>query len=78
MTEMGYTVNELYFYEISTNKIFPINLPGEKERKELERFISAFYEFNPSLSAFHINSNKCRHCIYCNLCDKTELDNVYT
>lgn len=78
MTEMGYTVNELYFYEISTNKMMPINLPGEEDRKELERFISAFYEFNPSLSAFPINSNKCRHCIYCNLCDKTELDNVYT
>lgn len=30
----GYTVNELYFYEISTNKMIPINLPGEDERKD--------------------------------------------
>lgn len=78
MTEMGYNVKELFFYEISTNKMIPINLPCVKEREELERFISKFYEFNPYSSKFPINVNKCRHCIYCNICDKTELDNVYT
>lgn len=77
MIEMGYEVDKLAFYEMSTNKMHPIELPYEQGRMELEAFIIKFKHFDPDIS-IPINSNKCIHCIYCNLCDKTNTDNVYT
>lgn len=77
MKEMGYKVSELAFYEISKNKMIPISIPSEEDRKEFEQFISRYLSYNPS-NPIIINLNKCRHCIYCNLCDKTEVENVYS
>lgn len=76
MKEMGYEVKKLAFYETSTNKTYPVKLPEMQERKELENFITSFREFNPS-QTIPVNPNKCRHCIYCSLCDKTESGHVY-
>ena len=76
LKEMGYEVNQLAFYEISTNKMIPISLPDDQDELQFTTFIDSFHRFNPS-DVFHVNSNKCRHCIYCNLCDKTEMENVY-
>ena len=76
MTEMGYEVDSIAFYEISTNKTLPINIPTEADRKELESFIATFKSFDPT-TPIPVNPNKCRHCIYCNLCDKTNEENVY-
>lgn len=77
MTEMGYEVLSLSFYEISTNKMIPVDLPEEMGRVELISFLEMFKDYNPELPV-HVNGNKCAHCIYCNLCDKTDNDNVYT
>lgn len=77
MLEMGYKVDKLAFYETSTNKMIPVALPQEQEILELEAFIKRFREFHPE-AEFVVNSNKCTHCIYCNMCDKTDIDNVYT
>lgn len=77
MIEMGYEVKKLAFYEISTNKMIPVDLPSETEKKELVSFIDEYKKYDPA-SSFHINENKCRHCVYCNLCDKTNLENVYS
>lgn len=76
LKEMGYEVNQLAFYEISTNKIIPVSLPNEQEEKQFSSFIDSFHRFDPS-DVIIVNPNKCRHCIYCNLCDKTEEENVY-
>lgn len=78
MTEMGYEVRELAFYEISSRRLIPVPLPGSAERDEMERFVRSVRAFNPYSDPIPLNPNKCRHCIYCNLCDKTELNNVYT
>ncbi len=78
MTEMGYEVRKLSFYEISSNSSVHVSLPGDSERNEMKRIIQAIRSFNPETDAFNINANKCRHCIYSNLCDKTDMDNVYT
>ena len=78
MKEMGYEVDKLTFYEISTNKMTDVELPGELGKQELIRFIEQFKNYNPASTIFKVNPNKCIHCIYCNLCDKTETDNVYT
>ena len=76
MVEMGYEVREIAFYEISTNKTIPISLPTDSEKLELMSFIRSFREYDP-VRPFVANPNKCHHCIYCNLCDKTEDTNVY-
>lgn len=78
MTEMGYPVDRLAFYEISTNKMIDVEMPGEAGKRELAGFIERFKQYDPATTAFKINPNKCAHCIYCNLCDKTDTDNVYT
>ena len=76
LTEMGYAVERLAFYEISTNKMYPVALPTAKDIELFAAFIQSFHSFNPC-NFVSLNSNKCRHCIYCNLCDKTEEENVY-
>lgn len=78
LCEMGYDVQQLAFYEISTNKMIPVQMPGEEGKAELLQFIERFKQYDPLTTPFSVNPNKCRHCIYCNLCDKTNLDNVYT
>ena len=76
LIEMGYAVERLAFYEISTNKMYPVALPTAKDTEQFETFIQNFHRFNPN-NFVSLNTNKCRHCIYCNLCDKTEEENVY-
>ena len=78
MQEMGYVVERLAFYEISTNKMIPVTLPTEIEMLRFNSFLQKFRTYHPASTTFTINPNKCRHCIYCNLCEKTEIDNVYT
>lgn len=77
MIEMGYEVKSIAFYEISTNKTIPIEIPTERELVEFENFVSAFRNFDVASAHIVVNSNKCRHCIYCSICDKTEEENVY-
>lgn len=70
MLEMGYSVYELLFYEISKNKVHPLALPTSDEQAELKHFLNTFREFNPLLFEA-TNPMKCSRCIYQNLCDKT-------
>lgn len=76
LTEMGYEVQKLSFYEISTNKMIPVELPTETQIEEFENFIKTFKNYDPA-SPITVNPSKCKHCIYNNLCDKTEVSNVY-
>ena len=76
MKEMGYSVQALAFYEISTNKMIPVELPTDEGQKEFEQFLTKYRSYDPIIS-ITTNKNKCRHCIYCNICDKTEDENVY-
>jgi CRISPR-associated exonuclease Cas4 len=78
MREMGYEVERLAFYEMSTNKMFEVERPGDSEKRELVEFVEKFKRYSPGVTDFKANPNKCVHCIYCNLCDKTATDNVYT
>ena len=68
--------NENLRIEISTNKMIPVPLPGANDREEFVSFLCMVRKYNPS-SDININANKCRHCIYCNLCDKNRIENVY-
>ena len=77
MIEMGYEVNSLFFYDTSRNKTIPVKMPSNTDLDNFKLFLDKFRSFDPLYSSFSININKCRHCVYCNLCDKTEEDNVY-
>lgn len=76
MREMGYEVEKVSFYEISTHKMLSQQLPGQKEWDELAAFVERFKHFDPTMP-IETNSNKCAHCIYCPLCEKTDVENVY-
>ncbi len=76
MKEMGYDIKTIAFYEISTHKKLEIPLPSEREKRELKSFILRFKEYDPT-GVIPVNTQKCRHCIYCNLCDKTSSEHVY-
>ena len=76
LQEMGYVVEHLAFYEISTKRTTPINLSTCDDIQHFELFLRSFRNYDPT-SPFIPNINKCRHCVYCNLCDKTTEDNVY-
>ena len=77
LREMGYEVDNLAFYETSTNKMIPVAMPTENDECKFAAFVDKFRNYNPE-DFLTVNPNKCRHCIYCNLCDRTNLDNVYT
>ena len=76
LMEMGYDVESIAFYEMSTNKMIPIDLPNDAEKKMFQDFINEFNNYDPS-RPIYVNPNKCMHCIYCNICDKTNIENVY-
>lgn len=76
LQEMGYEVERLAFYEISTNKTIPVNYPSAEDIQAFEQFLLSFRNYDPT-QPFQTNLNKCQHCIYCSLCDKTIEDNVY-
>lgn len=76
MVEMGYDVETIAFYEISTNKMIPVALPSEKQLVQFETFITTYRNFDPS-KPIAVNRNKCLHCVYCSICDKTNEENVY-
>jgi CRISPR-associated protein Cas4 len=77
MLEMGFQIEKLAFYATSTNQMFPVEIPDLNQKNELVEFINRFKNFDIS-KKIEVNFNKCTHCIYCNLCDKTNSDNVYT
>lgn len=78
LKEMGEEVESLAFYETSTNKMIPIDMPTDDDLQSFKVFLQQFRSFDPDITRFPINQNKCSHCVYCNLCDKTTEDNVYT
>ena len=76
LQEMGHEVKRLAFYETSAKRTIPVKLPTPDDILRFELFLHSFRNYDPTLP-FQPNLNKCRHCIYCNLCDKTTEDNVY-
>ena len=78
MEEMGYEVKSICFYEISSRKTIPIKMPTGTDIEKFENFLKIYRTYNPDNDRTPVNKSKCVHCIYCNLCDKAEEDNVYS
>lgn len=73
LLEMGYKVNKIQLYSLDTNKVYPISLPNEdvNMKNKFENLIEQINNFDIN-SIIHTNINKCRRCIYNNLCDQTQ------
>ena len=76
MKEMGYDVKAIAFYEISTNKMVPIELPNKEQLDKFRIFLETYRYYDPTLP-LKTNVNKCQHCVYCSICDKMEGENVF-
>lgn len=69
LIEMGYQVEKLKLYSMDDNKVYEIPLPDEATTKEFEVFLDRYQHFNPASSDFTASPEKCRNCIYSELCD---------
>ena len=70
LTEMGYKVKKLKFYSMDDNKSYPVKKPEDDPHRQqaFEKLIKRMRAFNLD-APFKANANKCKHCIYSNLCD---------
>ena len=76
LTEMGYQVEKISVYEKSKGVFHDVKIHDSEDRNTLENLITKFRQFDFS-QQIEINTKKCTHCIYCNLCHFTDYDNVY-
>lgn len=53
-----------------------IVLPTRLDEQNFVSFIESVHNYSPE-KELCVNLNKCRHCIYCSMCDKTSVENVY-
>ncbi len=70
LVEMGYTVKFINLYSMDDNKSYPINKPDEdpEHQQGFENLVKLMHSFDLT-GPFIANKNKCKHCIYNNLCD---------
>jgi CRISPR-associated protein Cas4 len=68
LKEMGYQVNKLFLHSLVDNKRYQLDLPKEKEIKEFEELLQKIRNFDLK-TKFKISSEKCKKCIYAELCD---------
>lgn len=68
MVEMGYEVESLFFYSMSDNKKYEIDLPRGEELIKFESVLEAIRNFDMLKNNFKQNPAKCEKCIYAELC----------
>ena len=68
LTEMGYCVKKMRLHSKKDNKIYPVEIPGDREMEEFDKIIAEMKNFSLQ-SSFSPNVNKCKNCIYNSLCD---------
>lgn len=69
LQEMGYEVKKLVFRSLEDNKNHALSIPSQKDIVEFETVLQAIRSFDPSDPNFSQNPEKCKNCIYSNLCD---------
>ena len=74
LTEMGYKVERIRIHDLTKNKNYPIPLPKESANylEKFEKIIQEIKDFSLTDPTFKANPNKCKQCIYANLCDYAE------
>lgn len=73
LTDMGYAVKKIKLYSLDDNKSYWQPLPADNPEmlRKFESTLEQMRVFNLD-DDFIPNPNKCRRCIYNNLCDKAE------
>lgn len=71
LVEMGFEVDYLGFYSMTDNKNHALALPNDNITQWFENHLHKMRQYNPMTDDISINLNKCNHCIYRPLCDKT-------
>ncbi len=72
LIEMGYQVENLKLYSMDDNKSYPVELPKDNIKMQIkfEELIRQIRSFDLNIE-FKPNPNKCKYCVYKNLCDKS-------
>lgn len=70
LTEMKIEVKKLFFYDFKQKQKIKVPLPVQEQINELKSHIKAVQQFDFH-SGIITNPNKCNHCIYNNLCEKS-------
>ncbi|EKE28448.1 MAG: hypothetical protein ACD_3C00058G0014 [uncultured bacterium (gcode 4)] len=69
LEEMWYRVNELYFHSIKDNKNYRVYKPSTQEVLNFEKMLRKYNEFDIMQEEWSQNPEKCKRCIYRELCD---------
>lgn len=76
MLEMEFIIKSLSFHSISDNKVHALESPSKSDKEILQETLLKIRDIT-TFDNLTINPNKCAHCIYNNLCDKTKTPNIY-
>lgn len=70
LCEMGLSPIKLSFHSISDNKRYVVRAPNKEDRIRLKSLIGSIRTFSLAQNyySFKKNLNKCKHCIYSELC----------
>ncbi len=71
LVEMGYEIKKIFLHSLSNNKRYPIKIPEISEKQKIKNLISEMKNFSLE-EKFSQNLEKCKHCIYAELCDIPE------
>ena len=71
LVEMGYEVKKITIHSLVNNKNHPIALPTENPmwQQKFELLIANINSYQLGQNDFEANIEKCKNCIYSNLCD---------
>mgnify|MGYP003292976791 CR=1 FL=1 len=78
LQEMGYEVKKVSLYDYSSNKKYSVQLPSEQDAIIFYEFLKTMRSYDPSRDSIEVVEQKCRYCIFTNICDKTTEDNVFS
>lgn len=70
MTEMGVKIEKMAFFDFKQNQKIEIPIPSQSDVEELLIHIKKVQRFDFNIE-INVNPNKCKHCIYNNLCEKS-------
>jgi CRISPR-associated protein Cas4 len=73
LNELGYKVRSIIIHDVIHNKNYPVALPEDNSEMldKFEKLIDDINKFDLEKSKFNPSVNKCRNCIYSNLCDRS-------
>lgn len=74
--EMGYEVKIARLLVLSDRHVIEVPLPSRAEKKEITKLVKKIKAYNPE-DEIPVNINKCKKCIYCALCEKSEMTNDF-